>query len=341
MKSLKQNYDKHLVITVIVLGALPILLGSSTFVLINQDQVITSSILTFNDPEIGIQFLYSLYLLQFVIFVVMLILYPLYPFIPSIEDHLSKRDLKSALTEYQVLKKIVYALLPIFIFAVILSLIGLGISSVGAGQATESSIQNNIGVISTNITQGTQGKLLIDQLPYSGVTVSILSAVFLALASALLRIILLNRSKHFKFYLARLSFRALSRVEDDVERVKYLIDGLSFYNKYIRRILRLQIKDLKVIYSRIIADATVDKNRWMKELSQAFEDKDKLKPIRCLTGLFNVTDPEHFLVKESVVKKWEEMATILGALGSFIAVFTAAVALYNDLIQTFRQTLPP
>jgi hypothetical protein len=319
MKSLKQNYDKHLVITLIVLVALPLLLGFSTIILINQEQVITSSILTFNDPEIGINFLYSLYLLQFVIFVVMLIFYPLYPLIPSIENHLSKRDLKSALTEYQVLKKIVYALLPVFFFAVVLSLIGTGISSVSAGQATNSSNQNNLGII--------------DQLPYSDVTVSILGALFLALASALLRIILLNRSKHFKFYLARLSFRAMSRVEDDVERMKYLIDGLSFYNKYIRRSLRVQISDLKIIYSKIIADATVDKNHWMKELSQAFEDNDKLKPIRCLTGLFNVTDPEHFLVKEPVGKKWEERITVIGAIGSAIGAVAPVIVIYLQHLQ--------
>jgi len=113
----------------------------------------------------------------------------------------------------------------------------------------------------------------------------------------------------------------LSRVEDDVERVKYLIEGLSFYNKYIRRTLRLQINDPKIIYSYIIADATVDKNRSIKELSQAFEDNDKLKPLRCLPGLFNVTDPEHFLVKESIQKKWEEWIAIVGALGSTIGAF--------------------
>ena len=70
--------------------------------------------------------------------------------------------------------------------------------------------------------------------------------------------------------------------------------------------MRISLKlcnDRKIMYSIIITDVTVDKNRWVKELGQAFEDKDKLKPIRCLTGLFNVTDPEHFLLKESVGKK--------------------------------------
>ena len=115
------------------------------------------------------------------------------------------------------------------------------------------------------------------------------------------------RSKHFKFYLERLSFRTQSRLEeDDAERVKYLIDVLSFYNKYIRRILRVEINDRKIMYSIIITDATVNRNRWVKELSQAFEDNDKLKPIRCLTRLFGIKDPEHFLVKEPVGKNGKD-----------------------------------
>src|SRR5688572_25855255 len=123
MKSLKQDHDKHLVVTVIVLVALPILLAYSTFILANvsyQTQIITLFMENFNDPRIGFQFLVSLMLLQYVIFVVMLILYPAYPFIFSIENHLSKRNPKSALTEYQVLKKIVYALLPLFFFTIAL-----------------------------------------------------------------------------------------------------------------------------------------------------------------------------------------------------------------------------
>jgi hypothetical protein len=292
MKSLKQNYDKHLVITLVVLVALPMLLISSTLILTNnsyRNQVITFFFNNFNDITLGFQFLNSLSLLQYVIFVVMLILYPLYPFISSIENYLIKRNLKSILTEYQVLKKIVYALLPLFFFAIAL-------------------------YISKGITE----ELFI----------SILGAVFLVLASALLRITLLNRSKYFNFYLARLSFRAMSRVEEeDDERVKYLVDGLSFYNKYIRRALRVEIDYRKIMSSKIITGATVDRNRWMKELSQAFEDNDKLKPIRCLTGLFSVTDPEDFLVKESVGKKWGEWVALLGALGSAIGAIVAAVRL--------------
>jgi hypothetical protein len=311
MKSLKQkDYDKHLVVTIVVLVALPIILGSSTFILINdfyRNQIITFFYLSFNDVNAGIQFLALLKLLQYVIFVVMLVLYPLYPFIISIEKHLSKRNPKSVITEYQALKKIVYALVPLFFFAIALR--------VSSGIMQDNPLIDLV--------------LSLDQLQQS-LFLSILGAILFVVASALLRIILLNRNKHFKYYLARLSFRAILRVQDNVERMKYLIGGLASYNKYIRRTLGLQINDPKMIYSSIIADATVDRNSSTNELIQAFEDDDKLKPIRCLTGLFNVTDPEHFLVKESLGKKLEGWISIFGALVSSItAIIGAVVTLFS------------
>jgi hypothetical protein len=307
MNSLKQkNYDKHLVVTVVVLVVLPILLGFTTFILINEfylNQIITFFYLNFNDIEAGIQFLILLKLLQYGIFIVMLVLYPVYPLIFSIENHLNKRNPKSAVTEYQALKKIVYALLPFFFFAVALR-------------------------ISSSITQENNplvGLVLsLDPLQQT-LFLSILGSTLFVVASALLRIILLNRSERFKFYLARLSFRAMSNVERNVEKMKYLIKGLSFYNKYIRRTMGLQINDLKTIYSKIIADGTVDKNRSMKELCQAFEDTDELRPINCLAALFNVDDSEHFLVKESIGKKLEGWISVLGALASSIAAVIGAI----------------
>ena len=300
------NYDKHLVVTILVLVALPILLGFSTFILIDESyktEIITFFYRNFNDIDAGPQFLASFKLLQYVIFVVMLVFYPVYPLIFSIENHLSKRNPRSAVAEYQALKKIVYALLPLFLFAVALR-ISSGI------------VQENNPLI--ELIQS------LDQFQQS-LFVSILGVALFVVASALLRIILLNGSKHFKFYLARLSFRAISKVEGDVESMKYLIDGLTFYNKYIRRTLGLQINDLKMIYSKIIADATVDKDHSIKELILAFEDKDTLKPVRCLTGLFNVKDPERFLIKESLGKKLEGWLSVLGALASSIAAVIGAV----------------
>ena len=229
MKSLKHNFDKHLVLTVIVLIILPMLLGSSTFVLFfYQGQVISFFEQIFNDfregYKIAFPFFALLVQLQYIIFVAMLVFYSVYPLIFSLENHLSKRKPKSVLLEYQLLKKLVYALLPIFFFAVVLRL-------------------------SSTITQNSPLVDLVRSLDplWQSIILSILAVVFFTVASVLLRIILLNGSRHFKFYLARLSLRAMSNTEDDLERTKYVIEGLRYYNKDIRRILGLEINGLKTI----------------------------------------------------------------------------------------------
>jgi hypothetical protein len=83
-----------------------------------------------------------------------------------------------------------------------------------------------------------------------------------------------------------------------------------------------------MIYSKIISDSTVDKIYTMKELSRAFEDNDKLQPIRCLTGLLNIKDPEHFLLKEPPGKKLEDWGRIAGTLASTIATAISALVIF-------------
>lgn len=318
MKSLKRGYDRHWVATMVVLVALPIILGSSTFVLINEPY--TNQFITFlgqilDDVQIGFEFLQSLILLQYVIVIMMLILYPIYPHIFSLENHLSKRNAKSALSEYETLRRIVYALLPLFFFTVALAI------------SIRVFPQNNpLAALVQSLDPFSQSLLL-----------SILIAIFFTVGSALLRIILLNTSIYFKFYLARLSFRALSGENDNTKRIKYLIKGLSYYNEFIRRTLGLQINNLKVIYSKVIL-GTVSKDRSVKELCLTFEDNDKLKPIRFLTEFFDIKDPEYFLAKESIGKKLEQWISILGAFVSIIATIIGTVV---TLIGTQAQVPSP
>jgi hypothetical protein len=108
--------------------------------------------------------------------------------------------------------------------------------------------------------------------------------------------------------------------------MNYLIEGLGFYNRYIRRTLGLQINDPKIIYSKIIADGALDRNYIMKELCEAFKDCDKLKPIRCLAVLLDIPNPEHFLVKESIGKRLEDWGGTIGTLASTITAVVGAVA---------------
>ena len=156
--------------------------------------------------------------------------------------------------------------------------------------------------------------------------VTIIGVTFFIVGSALLKIILLIARKEFRFYFAKVLFRAISKKEDEAEKIRYLVRALNSYNKYIRRSLGLEINDLKKVYSKILSDPTLDKNNSIKELSIAFEDSDKFKTIKCLSGLLNVTDTEHFLAKEPVGKKLEDWATMLGTMVSTVAAIIGVLA---------------
>jgi hypothetical protein len=303
MKLLKHEYDKHLIITLIVLIALPVLLGTTNFFSsgIYNERIIRFSLIYFNDPYTGLWIVYSF---QYIVFAVMLILYPIYPLIFSIEKYFWKRNPRVAIAEYDLLKKITYALFPFFILA-----LALMIASRITPENQLSSIINSL------------GDSMFEPLVYS-----ILGVIFFVVGSALLRIILLNTSRHFGFYIARMAFRAITEERDDVERMKFVIKGLNSYNMYIRRNLGLQINNLKMIYSRMVSDPTIDRTTSLNDLSKAFEDGDRLKAIRCIFGLLKSKDPENFLVKESTGKKLQEWGGILGTLASTAGAILGAAA---------------
>jgi hypothetical protein len=301
IRLLRRYYDNYLLITIIVLIILPVLLAFSNFLSINYKlEIATFSLEYFNNESLAFQIL-SFF--QYGVFVVMLILYPLYPSAFSVEKFFIKRNPETAIIEYEMLKKIVYALFPLFIFA-FAYLIG--------GTMKE----NPLGIVI---------KFLGDSIILS-LFVTIIGITFFIVGSALLKIILLIARKEFRFYFAKILFRALSKKEDEAEKIRYLVKALNSYNKYIRRTLGLEINDLKKVYSKILSDPALDKNHSIKELSIAFEDSDKFKTIKCLSGLLNATDTEHFLAKEPVGKKVEHWAEMLGTIVSTVAAIIGVLA---------------
>jgi hypothetical protein len=156
-----------------------------------------------------------------------------------------------------------------------------------------------------------------------------MGVTFLIVGSALLKIIMLNSRKEFRFYFAKTSFRVISKEEDNVEKMRYVIRGLNSYNKYLRRNLGLQISDIKRIYSKIISDPTLDKFTSIDKLSMAFEDNDKLKAVTCLSELLGVKDSDQFLTKEPIGKKLEGFVALLGTMVSTFAAIIGVLTIFK------------
>ena len=117
--ALKQHYDRHLFTDIIVLILLPILLGMTNIIIDIYAMKLTAlGILRFNDPDIITT---GLLVIEYIVFAIMMVVYPVYP-IFFLEKFMSRRDPKTVIKEYRVLKKIVIGLFPFFILSLSLIL---------------------------------------------------------------------------------------------------------------------------------------------------------------------------------------------------------------------------
>jgi hypothetical protein len=302
MMLLNDVYDNYLLLTITVLVILPVLLALSTFFFSSYKlEIYSYSLLYFDNGYLGFQIL-SFF--QYGVFVVMLILYPIYPSMLSLKKFLVNRNPESAIIEYELLKKTIYILFPFFIF--------------GFAYLVGGTIEGN----PFEIVIKTIGDPILSNL-----VLSIIGTIFFIVGSALLKIILLIVRKDFRFYFAKTLFRVISK-KDESEKIEYFVKALNSYNKYIRRTLALEIKELKKIYSRVLSDPNTDKNHSIEKLSEAFEDRDKFQIIKCLSILFKGADTEDFLAKEPIGKKLEDWATILGTMVSTVAAIIGVIAFF-------------
>jgi hypothetical protein len=102
--------------------------------------------------------------------------------------------------------------------------------------------------------------------------------------------------------------------------------GINSYRKYLRNHLNLDIDSSKV-YRKISALVSEERNELITSLYGVFsEDKDKLKPIICLSTLLNI--PAHeVLIKEHIRDKIKQLSLL------FIPIITVIISVFNLLLK--------
>jgi hypothetical protein len=87
--------------------------------------------------------------------------------------------------------------------------------------------------------------------------------------------------KDFRFYLARSCFTIAVTKEDTFKQMYYFSLGLQEYNKYLKRRLKYQIKDIDKILSKMSVLDNDTKTGVIRSLSNSFEtETDKLTPLK-------------------------------------------------------------
>ena len=89
------------------------------------------------------------------------------------------------------------------------------------------------------------------------------------------------------------------------------IMAVNSYNKYLVKLLRLQINDLRVYYAFVNSNVLIGDH--IQSLFKV-NNNDKLVPARSMSQITNVQKPEGYLVKESLSTKIVTWGTFVGAL---------------------------
>ncbi len=215
--------------------------------------------------------------IQIIVFVVMVIIYPPYPAPFSIEKYFVKRGFESAVSEFELVKKILYIAVPLLIFFTVIEFLK---------PLFEQFVSDEIvSMFTDNI-----------------IFYSARGFLFLTVLAGLLKMVFAISRKRFRLYFAKGCLSIAKNSNDEAEKMEYLIKGLNSYNSFLKRHINLEINEIKKIYSKITILPAKEKIETVNKIIQSFESGDTLEPVRYLSSLKDVKT-ELFLTEEPLEQK--------------------------------------
>jgi hypothetical protein len=237
---------------------------------------------------------------QIVVFVVMVLIYPPYPAPFSLEKYFIKRGFESAVSEFELVRKILYVAIPLLIFFTVIDLLR---------PLFEQFVSDEIVSLLTN----------------NIVFYSARGFLFLTVLAGLLKMVFALSRKRFRLYFAKGCLSITKSSKDEVEKMEYLIKGLDSYNSFLKRHIKLGINEIKKIYSRIATSPAKQKMETVNRIIDSFESGDTLEPVRYLSSLHESKDP--FLAEESFEQKIKLQVTY--AAGIIPVILTVIQSVIN------------
>jgi hypothetical protein len=151
--------------------------------------------------------------------------------------------------------------------------------------------------------------------------------------SGLLMYGLIISKKESRSYISKCLFMIALGKKDIFEQMRYFSLGLREYNRYLKRNLKHQIKDIDKIFSRVSLLDNDARTRIIRSLSDSFEiEADRLKPLRSIsTDLMKSQDAESTLVPESLKSQLKVIGTFLAAsIPIVISIITLIMTITAD-----------
>ena len=267
-------------LTIIVLIVLPSTVVISHFILTEVVINYFKNISTIDNIKQNLEYaklsidLFSAF--QIIVFVVMVFIYPPYPAPFSIEKYFIKRGFESSVSEFELVRKILYVGVPLLIFFTVIDLL-------------------------KPLFEQFVSEEIVSMLTENIVFYSARGFLFLTVLAAMLKAVFALSRKRFRLYFAKGCLSIAKNSNDEVEKMEYLIKGLDSYNSYLKRHIKLEVNEIKKIYSKITTLPAKEKMDTVSRIIQSFESGDTLEPVRYLSTLHD-NKTELFLAEEPLEK---------------------------------------
>jgi hypothetical protein len=221
-----------------------------------------------------------------VIFLVLSLAYGLFPILYNYFG-LSKKHAQHTAKEYYIVTKILHVEIPLLVILTILTFYYYFLLEEGD-------------MLFLKIL-GFTNMLFIENLGYT---------MLYSVVGGLLWIAFNKINKDFNFCLAKGCFENMLE-KNEMEVIQSLTRGLRYYNKYLKRVLKLQINNVDGVTSKLLSDSKVDKNKAIESIYHAFEGNDRFQPITCISTTLDIQETEKFLVKQPVAEKIKDWTTYI------------------------------
>ncbi len=231
----------------------------------------------------------------------------MFPAVYPCEKFFRKRGEENAVFEYQYIKKILYISIVVLIIII-------------------------ISLYYINSRTQTNRELSEFSDKYGPVTAVLYDIAFMLPAVPifiLVKLLLEHARKQFRFNFAKVCFKIIDETKSETDKAEHLILGLDWYNKFVKRVTKSGI-DVETIYSKIISHSQLSNNILLNIITDSFNDRDELKPMRQMLSLLSSWKEGATLLKESLRTKIRESSDLLIPIVSVIITVIATFFVNPD-----------
>jgi hypothetical protein len=285
----------------------------------------------------------------------LLIVFSLFSFIPAIYPipiYFQKRGFENIVYEYQFMKKILYVSIILVIALILLLILFQNKDIMNFFVPVPKNYINETLLESQNLSKTEQLNLMLQYTTSEMIYLMKPFEIFRLLYNIIyfivpipifivVKFLLDQKRKHFQLFFAKACFKILSKdTINEIDKVSYLMIGLTWYNKFLKRTIHLQIKDLSLVCSKVVFNSPLNKNKILTSISEAFNAKDVFEPLRHISSLFS-DKQEIILTEESFKTRIKESNDLIIPIITIIITIITTFFLPEPRLPELQQLLEP